>query len=298
MTGLKSADEPSIYLRPENDGLPMRRSNACTEIKLGYLVRYLDMFTTAMRKKPWRALHYLDLFSGPGKCRIRENGRIILGSPLLALTLKYPFTRYLFVDNDQKMIEALHVRCNILNNSTGIELFQGDSNRVVNNITEQIHSIDREFIKGKWSSLNLAFLDPEGFEVEWDTMTILARINRIDLIIYYPLMGLNRNMKKNFKSATTNRIDRFFGSQGWRDIYTKYQSGQLKNLHRCLLDFYEDNLEKLDFLVIRENEPLIRNTITNAPMYRLVFASKDQLGIDFWKEAINRDAHGQIRLFK
>jgi len=37
------------YLQPEDDGLLMRPAGAWAAIKLDYLVRYIDVFETAMR---------------------------------------------------------------------------------------------------------------------------------------------------------------------------------------------------------------------------------------------------------
>ncbi|MCL4530424.1 MAG: hypothetical protein M1282_13555, partial [Chloroflexi bacterium] len=43
-------------------------------------------------------------------------------------------------------------------------------------------------------------------------------------------------------------------------------------------------------------EPVMRNT-KQAPLYRLLFASKHERGHDFWKEVIKRDASGQAELW-
>ena len=45
------------------------------------------------------------------------------------------------------------------------------------------------------------------------------------------------------------------------------------------------------------DEPLIRNAKRNAPLYRLLFASKHSLGHDFWRKVTRRNAYGQKRLF-
>ena len=47
---------------------------------------------------------------------------------------------------------------------------------------------------------------------------------------------------------------------------------------------------------IKENEPLMRNTSRNAPLYRLIFASKHPLGNKFWEQVTNRDIYGQNKL--
>jgi hypothetical protein len=40
----------------------------------------------------------------------------------------------------------------------------------------------------------------------------------------------------------------------------------------------------------------MRNTEKNAPLYRLLFASKNYLGNKLWREATSRDVDGQRRL--
>ena len=44
-------------------------------------------------------------------------------------------------------------------------------------------------------------------------------------------------------------------------------------------------------------EPLIRNKRRNAPLYRLLFASKHPLGDEFWQKIIRRDVYGQKQMF-
>ncbi|MBI4673980.1 MAG: three-Cys-motif partner protein TcmP [Chloroflexi bacterium] len=205
------------YLEPVEDGLLMRSSGPWVAKKLDYLKRYIEIFETAMRKK-WQRRNFVDLFSGPGKCRT-DNGRIFLGSPLLALTTTHPFTNYFFADIDSASINALQERCKALPLYDRIRFLAEDSNEAVARVISEIQTLDRLH---KSPSLNLAFLDPEGLELEWKTVAALASVQKMDLIIHYPVMGL---------------------------------------------------------------------------LYRLLFASKNPLGDKFWKEVIQRDVHGQRRLF-
>ncbi|GAJ01329.1 unnamed protein product, partial [marine sediment metagenome] len=43
-------------------------------------------------------------------------------------------------------------------------------------------------------------------------------------------------------------------------------------------------------------EPLVRSTRKRAPLYHIMFASKDELGYRFWSEAIQHDVYGQQRM--
>ena len=282
------------YLEPQDDGLLMRETGAWAAEKLDYLARYIDVFETAMRQK-WPVRYYVDLLAGPGKNIVRDSGTILLGSPLLALTATYPFTGYFFADLSDENTKALQQRCAASPHSQRVDIRTGDCNDLVNDIVAYIRQDD-------WRSLNLAFLDPEGMELRWETVTNLATVRRMDLIINYPEGGLNRYMPKAFGKADQTKVDDFFGDRAWREIYHDWQnSGAPLGLHRRLMDFYKERLQELGYTEFRQvdqggDEPLIRNVRRRAPLYRLLFASKHLLGHDFWHKVTRRDVHGQARL--
>lgn len=289
----------SSYLEPIDDGLPMRESGPWVAEKLDYVARYLNIFITSMKNKQWKALNYIDLFAGPGKC-YDDIGKVYLGSPLLALTTPYLFDHYLFVDSDPRNIETLRQRCENLEWGNRAQYFVGDSNTIVHQIVTQIQNWEQNSVPGKWSScLNLAFLDPEGFELHWSTVAALAKM-RTDLIIHYSQMGIKRYMPVAIKDPDEKKFSPFFGSEDWRGIYEKYH-GKAPGLQRGLIDFYKRNLCNLGYAEVRStneawDEPLMRNT-KNAPLYRLLFASKHPLGEKFWHEVTKINVHGQARLF-
>jgi three-Cys-motif partner protein len=292
-----------VYFQPQDDGLPARSSGQWVTEKLFYLKRYIDMFETSMWDKPWRRRNYIDLFAGPGKCVIDETGEIHLGSPLLALTTEHPFTDYFFVDLNSQNIQTLKQRCDSSSISARIHYSVGDSNLRISDIVDYINGIDHQFIKGQWQSLNLAFLDPEGLELEWNTVATLASVGKMDLIIHYSQNGLTRNLEQCYQAQEETVIDRFFGDMDWRKIYEPWRhKGNRFGLHRELIDYYKSKLQALGYVeVLRDDEtgaePLIRNSKRKAPLYRLLFASKHPLGHNFWKSVTRRNVHGQKRLF-
>lgn len=289
------------YLQPQDDSLSMRTSGSWVVEKLDYLKRYIDIFATSMHDKPWRARNYIDLFTGPGKCYVSETGTVHLGSPLLALTTRYPFTSYFFVDLNASNIATLRQRCQASPMHDRAQCFVGDSNLVVEDIVERIWAIDSVYIPGQWSSLNLAFLDPDGLQLQWETVATLARLPRMDLIIHYPQMGLTRNMPKDCRAEKQTKIDLFFGGTEWRVIYEEYQRKEEHFIHRQLMDHYKEKLLDMGYKeVFRDDEvgdePLIRNAKKNVPLYRLLFTSKHPLGHSFWRKVTYRDVHGQAHL--
>ena len=154
-------------------------------------------------------------------------------------------------------------------------------------------------IPGRYSSLNLAFLDPRGLDLQWRTVETLARLYTMDVIIHYPLMGMHRYADRAFKTEAPTKVDVFFGGPEWRAVYDECHAGP--DLHTRLLSLYKNSLGKLGYQEIIEEQqagyvPLIRNTRRNAPLYHLLFASKHPLGHDFWDKVTRRNVYGQGRL--
>lgn len=288
------------YLQPEDDGLPMRASGAYVAEKLHILGNYMNIFENAMHSKLWHKRHYIDLFSGPGKCCVRTSGCVYLGSPLKALTIQNPFTNYFFVDNDPTLLEALKERCSASPLFNQVRFIRGDGNETVGGIANEIKRTDQNKPHGSWSSLNLAFLDPEGLDLRWTTVETLASVSKMDLIIHYPEMGLTRNFAQLADAADDTVIDLFFGSRKWREIFKKYRTREIPSLHRKMMDLYEEGLVDLGYEVNHaaqlHNEPLIKNR-RRGKLYRLLHASKHEFGIKCWHEAIKIDVYGQRSLF-
>jgi three-Cys-motif partner protein len=288
------------YLLPEDDGLLARPSGDWAQDKLFYVKHYIDTFEKSMRKREWRRRIYIDLFAGPGKCIDRDTQEYFLGSPMLALTTEFPFTDYFFVDVDNENLKALKVR----SRTTGIpeekiRFWMGNATRRVYDITKEIRKFDSQYIPGAWPSLNLAFLDPNGLELEWSIVAELAQMNRMDLIIHYSQQGVERMVKRSINSTEQTKLDNFFGDDGWREIYNRHKDSA-GGYHRPLINHYKSKLKKLGYVEVKDDEeiwtePVMRNQ-KNAPLYRLLFASKNELGIKFWKEITKIKRSGQIQL--
>jgi three-Cys-motif partner protein len=293
MAGKKTNQLPP--LETTGDQFPFRACKGLwTYDKLFYLNAYIARFIVSMRQKNWRAIHYIDLFAGPGK-NLLPDGRIIAGSPLLALSQKRQFDRYFFSDIDAANIEALKQRCALQNIPNPKVTFQvGDANDIVKQVVNDIHQVDRP-LTDKWPSLNLAFLDPQGLELRWETVEKLAE-RRTDMIIYYSQMGITRDAPREIQLQPPTIIDYFFGDTGWRKIYQQHQRGEEAFLHRALLDYYKSKLGAFGYKV---DDPLpepVFSNIKNAPMYRLLFVCKSSLGNRFWADVTRNLPGGQLRL--
>jgi three-Cys-motif partner protein len=266
---------PENFLLPEPDGLQTRTSQDYVFYKLNSLTFYLKVTNTAMRDK-WRNRYYIDLESGPGKNTV--GSEIILGSPLIALTAEFPATHFWLNELDATANTALEQRVSASPLRERVEIFQRDVNEVVSSVCSEINKRDR--ISG---SLNIAFLDPEGLELQWTTVEQLARITRMDLIINFSTGGLFRSIGKGYEQV----VDLFFGTPAWRKIYRPNDNPVSKR--RALIDFYRQRLESFGYHIdidpnLGGNDIAVNNS-KNAQVYSMIFASKHELGAKFWKAA-------------
>lgn len=263
----------------------MRESQDYAKDKLRILEGYISRFTTSMRNKKWGALGYIDLLAGPGKNRFQPSGDILLGSPLIALTAKYPFTYYCFVEMGNQEHNALDRRIASCEHVERAKLTHGDCNVVVNTMVADIEARDKRFLtEHKWSSLNLAFLDPEGLELEWATVEKLGRIRKMDIILNFSTSGFTRNAAQMLESENTARLDRFFGTTGWKMVYQEVAEKDNSYVRRAMLDFYKSRLATLGYKIHPDER--VFKTSKGVQVYTLMFASKHDLGNKFWSDAI------------
>ena len=275
-----------IFLRDEADELPTRDSQDYAKDKLTILKGYIARFTTAMKDKPWRALNYVDLQAGPGKNRFSLSGDVRLGSPLLAFTTRYPYSNLFLVEKGASVYEALEKRVGASSSVENVNLYNEDCNVAVDTIVARIRQIDSEFIDGVWPCLNLAFLDPEGLEVEWRTVKKLASLQRMDLIINFSTSGITRNARKAVDNEDFTTVDRFFGTRDWRSVYERTRIAGSAAVRRELIDFYLGRLHEMGYVETKRQEREFKNQ-RNVQIYTMIFASKSELGIKFWNGAVD-----------
>lgn len=274
-----------IYLRDEADELPTRDSQYYAKDKLTILKGYMARFTTAMKDKPWRALNYVDLQAGPGKNEFSPSEDVMLGSPLLALTTRFSYDNLFLVEMGIDEFNALDTRVGASERDSRVMLYNEDCNLAVDTVVERIGQIDREFIDGIWPCLNLAFLDPEGLEIEWQTVKKLASLQRMDLIINFSTSGITRNARLAVDNEDFTTVDRFFGTRNWRSVYERARSGGSAAVRRALIDFYLSRLQDMGYVETKRQEKEFKNQ-RNVQIYTMIFASKDDLGIKFWNGAV------------
>jgi three-Cys-motif partner protein len=259
-------------------GLPIRPARIWTREKLTYLTRYATAFMVAMAKKRgpggWDRLVYLDLLCGPGRDIDTDTDEEFPGSPLIALSIEPHFDHLYLADKDSKNVKALEKRISS-SDKARITLREGDCNLIIDDVLKSISS----------RTLGLAFIDPEGFEVDFATLAKLAR-RRIDLLYLFPSgIGIKRNLG-NFFPLTESPMDKFWGGRNWRDLPEARRAAgaslEEDQIVRSLVSAFRQKLRDVGFTHQDEAAPLFTNT-KNAQMYHLLYLSHNEKGLKIWR---------------
>ena len=266
---LPSADRsPWTESVAKSDGLPARPSGPWIGKKHRLLTYYADLFATGMKNK-WASRVYLELFSGPGKCSIRDTGKEDLGSPLKVI--EHEFTKFIFIEMGAPVAEALAQRLEPFPNSAQTDIWCGDCAEAI----KQIHI--------PVGSLTFAFIDPTGIgHAPFSLIEELHRKTRCDLLINIQhAMGIKMNVHQYTPDADDeSALTKFLGHDGWK----KLPRHNAKEFFVGVLDLYKQQLDRLGFK-FTGREVLISNQ-QGTGLYLLLFASGHPKGAEFWSKSL------------
>ena len=263
MITLSSADDsPWTDGFSAEDALAVRESGPWAEEKHKHLTYYGRMFGTGMKNR-FENRVYLELFGGPGRCRF-PNGSEGPGSPLQMLDLE--FTKFVFIERNVTGAQALETRIAAHPRMADATVYCGDCAEAVRKI---------ELPQSK--CLALTFVDPTGIShCPFSLIQTLRKRIRTDLLINFPHgMGLKLNQHQ-YSANEKSILTRFLGTDAWG----KFVTAKPGEFVRGVLDLYKEQLRGLDYHV-GSHEVVIRNQ-QQTPIYMLVFASRDPLGVAFW----------------
>ncbi len=170
-----------------------------TGLKLILLKYYVKPYLDILGRE--NKVAYVDLFAGPGLNRIGDSKVPVPGSPLIPLVIresKWQFSSFIFSELNKEYCDALSARISLLNSSPTPQVFQEDANTMVDKLPSLLDGIDHA----------LVFLDPEGMEMNWNSLAKLCQTINCDLIINFPSSGIVRNLQ-NAQSAT--KVATFLG---------------------------------------------------------------------------------------
>ena len=236
---------------------------------------YDEIFTTAMREK--FTLVYLDLFAGAGRAELRNSGRIVPSSALLALEVPHRYDRYIFCEADPRRMEALKARLAALAPEADIHFVEGDINQNVDAVRALVPS----------DSLSFCFVDPYGIGIQQQAIARLAHERKMDFLILLALgMDANRNVDYYLKDEI-KRLDNFLGNTGWREEWkeakregTSFQIFLAGQYVQAMVALGYEKTDVGEMYQMRSEPP------RKVKLYYLAFFSRSKVGKKFWKEVL------------
>jgi three-Cys-motif partner protein len=250
------------------DGLPIRDSGAWIKTKHKLLSYYSDIFATGMKNK-WSSRIYLELFSGPGRCLIRNTGEEDSGSPLKVI--EHEFTNFIFTEMSVPAAEALAQRLESFDNAARSEIWCGDCADAI----KQMKIPER--------SLTFAFIDPTGIaHAPFSLIETLHGKTRSDILINIQHgMGIKMNIHQYTPDATEeSALTKFLGNESWKQL-PRHNPGEF---FRSVLELYKKQLAELGFKFV--GRQVLIPTDNNTPLYLLLYASQHPKGKEFWDKAL------------
>jgi len=264
---------------PTDDGLYIPTVGDWSRDKHYFLTRYIDAFTTSMKKKKWSGLHYIDLFAGAGIERLETSKNLDWGSPLIAAHARHAFDGLHLCEKNNRRYTALSLR--IAKIRPDAQVLHGDANEKIKEIVKQIPQ----------KSLSLAFLDPYGFDLDFDTVKLLSQL-RADLIIFFPdHLDALRNWGTNYLRDPNSKLDRYLGPAcDWRSAINNAPSDRHAEVFR---ELYVAQIKSLGYTHFEYQ----RIYGKGHPLYILILCSRSALAAKLWR-GISQIAPDGQRTFK
>jgi three-Cys-motif partner protein len=281
----------TLVTQVRKDDLPVSFTSKgeWTAHKLFFVCNYLEQVARGMKNhsKFPGGLCYIDLFCGAGSSAAPVDGieRKFPGSPVIAASIPNGFETLILVDSSSDAIDSVSNRIESTGYNGAIHLFCDDCNVAIDDVVRHIPT----------RSLSIAFIDPFSLDIHYDTIRKLAYDRPMDLIILFSdRFDIGRNVHKYYyPSEEETKLDRMLGGMDWRSRFDKLDAQDGPGVRQFFAEEYVKKLSLLGYTHTR-HWPLKG---PGGDAFRLVYASKHELGLKFCDIALREDLGGSRGLF-
>ena len=293
-----------------------------TEEKLDAFEKYVKAYLTIMNKYRdmygWKLL-YFDGFAGCGsRTQLEEVDEIqealeFFGQEVAAEEFNVyqgaaervvkierdgmrSFDYYYFVDKSEENCKLLEKRLQKYETAGHRHHLPSDANEAVKRLASTLHNNS--------NCKALAFLDPFGMQIDWESIETLAGLS-VDLWILVPTgVIINRLLERKIDMekglAHAEKLENFFGMPQ-DDIrsffYTENKVQTLFGEDEMVITKAENSIRRIAQLYVKRlqevmphvtEEPLVLYNTHNVPIYHFVFASKNETALKIAKDIIKK----------
>ncbi len=259
-------------LRVEDDDLPCPCVGPWTKDKYRLIFSYDQMFSSSMKGK-WKRV-YVDLYAGAGYSRIEGTSTVLMGSPILALSVSNPFDKYIFCEEDPVLLGALKQRVERIAPHADVSFIEGNCHTEIESICS---SIPRTSANSP--VLSLCFVDPFDFGIKFEALRRLSSFRVDFLVLLATGMDANRN-QDHYVDGANPKIDEALGGRGWRERWE-----QAHALGREFMPFLAEefalSMQSLGYLHVPLHQ-MKHVKQKNHPLYYLALFSKHKVAYKLW----------------
>lgn len=257
----------------DEDGLPREIVGAWASDKYARLAKYVDI-SRAVRSqwvgKGRAGASFIDLFSGPGRVRVKDTSEVMDGSSLVAwlesVKTRTGFSHLHVADADARLVAATAARLQRLGAPVYPETGTAEA------------TVDRIIPKLNRFGLHFAFLDPYNLgALPFEVIRKLAQLQRMDILIHVSVQDLNRNVLR-YISKPKSPLDTFAPS--WRQHVDTDRS--IDHMRGKLFEYWRSVLRSIGMSTAEAAELVVGSK--NQPLYWLAFVARHKLALEFWEK--------------
>jgi len=250
-----------------------------TSQKIEIVTSYTQAYLTVMKNQPF-TLIYFDGFAGSGD--IEQDESVIQGAALrvLAIDDPKPFDLYYFVELVKRYADNLRSQIKLKFPERKFVVRSEDCNVKIKDMANYLRKPEQNMTKV------LAFIDPKGMQVKWESLEILRGLG-IDMWILVPLgMGVTRLLKKdgNISDAWVSKLQVFLGMQESEirnyfyadqrvNLFGESEAGQ--RLDNAIVRAAKLYQERLRTIFKHVSQPFVMRNSKNSPMYHFYLATNN-----------------------
>lgn len=265
--------------------------------KIRIIEDYAKAYLQIMKEHPYWKLLYFDGFAGSGEIRIDGplDSTVIEGAAKKIVAIKEPkmFDTCYFVELDERKANSLRASLYQIRDA-GVFVVEADCNRKLLDMADFLKSG-----KGRKHKV-LAFIDPCGMEVNWDSIEALKGL-AIDMWLLVPTgIGVNRLLMKNHRIPDEwwSKLEAFYGLS--RDLLDNafYHTSTINTLFgqettvqkipqalKKIEGVYTERLKEVFKYVSR---PYVMKNANKSVMFHFVLASNNQTAIKIANDIVDK----------
>ncbi len=266
-------------LRVPDDGLVCGDVRWWAETKYRLVALYDRLFATGMKDK-WDQRVYIDLYSGSGFGRVRDTAVVLKGSPILAIDIPHRFDKYIFCEEDHRLLNALRSRVERICPTADVSFIEGSCDSKVDEIIAAIPRASRDR-----HVLSLCFVDPFDFGLKFSTIQTLSKVYVDFLVLLAVGMDANRAYD-HYVDGKNPKLDEALGNTDWRERWKSRPRSRDEFLNFVAEEF-GSSMTSLGYRKIGPADMrLVKSDEKNLPLYYLALFSKSDVAYKYWKEVL------------